>query len=117
MEFGVIIFVWACIGGFIGMIVGELGDKHNGHTGLFLGALLGPVGWIIVAVLPPGEDPDGPAPAKTAAKTETELKIAIMEAQLAQLKREAKNPITPGSKPAARMGYDNDGQIPTYKLD
>jgi hypothetical protein len=38
--------------GIIGMAIGDLGEKQNGKMGFLLGALLGPIGWIIVAIQP-----------------------------------------------------------------
>jgi ascorbate-specific PTS system EIIC-type component UlaA len=50
----IIVIIIACIVlGFIGMAIGCLGNKKNGSVGFVLGAALGPIGWIIVAVLPP----------------------------------------------------------------
>jgi hypothetical protein len=42
--------------GIIGMAVGDLANKRNGKIGFWLGALLGPVGWIIVAIQPPAAE-------------------------------------------------------------
>lgn len=44
----------AVICGVIGMAIGDLANKKNGVLGLALGALLGPLGILIVAVLPAG---------------------------------------------------------------
>ncbi|MEI6655819.1 MAG: hypothetical protein WCP45_13730 [Verrucomicrobiota bacterium] len=112
MEIMVLLIIWACVCGAIGMFIGDLGDKHNGKTGLALGAVLGPIGWIVVAVLPP----DNTTEVKTKVfqpETDTQRKIAHLEAQIAELKRGTK----PAAKPPARMSYDDNGQIPTYKLD
>lgn len=40
----------------IGLAIGDLGKKRNGWTGFLLGLFLGPIGWIIVAVLPPSAE-------------------------------------------------------------
>lgn len=45
------------------MAVGDLAKKRNGMTGFLLGFFLGPIGWIIVALLPPAPEKDE-APAK-----------------------------------------------------
>ena len=43
--------LWMALGGGIGFFVGDY--KYNGVVGALLGALLGPIGWGIVALLPP----------------------------------------------------------------
>ena len=48
MEYLVGLLVGALICGFIGMAIGDLGEKQNGTLGFWLGAMLGPIGWIIV---------------------------------------------------------------------
>jgi len=113
MEIIILLVVWTGIGGVIGMVIGDLRDKNNGMLGLALGALLGPVGWIIAAVLP-GDEAEAAKPKKISpADMEAKLKIARLEGQLAGLKQTSK----PAAKTAARMKYDDDGTIPTYKLD
>ena len=67
-------------------------------------------------MLPPAKGPVPPVPVK-ARPSEAELKIAIMEAQLAQLKADAMASHNAAAKTCPRKGYDDDGQIPTYKLD
>lgn len=42
----------ALVFGVIGFAVGDLGAKKNGPLGGVLGALLGPIGLIVVALLP-----------------------------------------------------------------
>lgn len=42
--------LWMALGGGVGFFVGDY--KHNGVVGSLLGALLGPIGWVIVALLP-----------------------------------------------------------------
>jgi hypothetical protein len=46
--------VWAMIGAIVGMAIGS--PKGRRDTGLWLGLLLGPVGWIIVAVMEPNPE-------------------------------------------------------------
>ena len=43
------IFVWLVVGGLVGAVIGSA--KGNGGNGFALGCLLGPIGWIIVALL------------------------------------------------------------------
>jgi hypothetical protein len=43
------IAIWVLIGGAIGYAIGTM--KENGKAGFWLGALLGPVGWIIAAII------------------------------------------------------------------
>lgn len=45
---------FALISGLIGAIIG--GTKGKGGAGFVLGALLGPIGWLIAAVLTPTAD-------------------------------------------------------------
>jgi len=55
MEFGallVIFIVGCCIFGGIGALLGSTVNK--GAAGLFLGVALGPIGWILVLLLPRG---------------------------------------------------------------
>jgi hypothetical protein len=44
-----LVFVWLVVGGLIGAAIGS--SKDNGGSGFALGALLGPIGWIIAAIL------------------------------------------------------------------
>jgi hypothetical protein len=56
-----LVLVIACM--VIGGVIGELGGKNNSRVGALLG-LLGPVGWVIVAMLPANAMPaktKGPA--------------------------------------------------------
>lgn len=106
MELIIILIFGAAISGFVGMVIGSLGDKKNGYVGCVLGALLGPIGWIITAVLPPDTSSGSPAPAKLAT-TAKQLEIAKLEAQLAALK-------SASTKPGSVLPDDG---IPTYNLD
>ena len=54
-EYIVIFFLLVGLMGLVGMAIGNIGGKQNGDKGFILGALLGPIGWIIVAVVPPRE--------------------------------------------------------------
>ncbi len=102
----IFILIGLAVSGIIGMAIGDLGNKQNSQTGFLLGALLGPIGWIVAAVIP--------ANAKAGQKPELapqeSKRIAALEAELANLK---------GSKPAptGKRPVDDDGEIPTYKLD
>ena len=49
-EFYVWVIIGALLTGFIGMFIGMAVDKLG--SGFFLGAFLGPIGWIIVLLLP-----------------------------------------------------------------
>lgn len=81
------LFIFAALG-VIGTIVGELGGKSNGGTGFLLGFFLGPIGWIIVAVLPPGKSvPSEPTISPEAAR------IAKLEAELKAMK--SAKPVAP----------------------
>jgi len=108
MEILILLVIVAMIFGFIGMAIGDLGGKNNGPAGFLLGALLGPLGCLIAAVLPPGGGADkAPQPATD----DTKKKIAELEAKLADLKK---------AQPAAKKALvnpDDDGGIPTYRLD
>lgn len=82
----IIALLIACaVMGVIGMAIGDLGEKKNGPAGFLLGALLGPIGWIIVAIIPhnasAGENSSVALPADPNA-----AKISQLEAQLAELK-------------------------------
>jgi hypothetical protein len=55
------IFIGAVISGLIGAAIGS--NKGRGGAGLFLGFLLGPLGWILVAVGPDNnKKPDEKSP-------------------------------------------------------
>ena len=49
MDTGVLIIAWI-VSGVIGLVLGAIVDKLG--AGFFLGLLLGPIGWIIVFLLP-----------------------------------------------------------------
>ena len=53
MELVIVIFLGGLISGVIGAFIGGAVNKIG--AGLFLGAFLGPVGWIIVLLLPRGD--------------------------------------------------------------
>jgi len=109
METFIILGICGLVFGFIGMAIGDLGEKKNGPTGFMLGFLLGPIGCIIAAVIPSSKPAGVPAPQPA---DDHSRKIALLESQLAQLKA------TP--KPSAKVygiPDSNDGEIPTYKLD
>ncbi len=103
MDTLAILFFSCIIFGIIGCIIGQRGGRDDGPPGFFLGFFLGPIGLILTALLFP---PEKAGPAAPTADGETQRKIALLEAQLAELKGPA--------KPALR---EDDGGIPTYKLD
>lgn len=53
-ELGLLLLVWAAVGGGIGAAIGS--GKGRAGAGFWLGFLLGFVGWIIVAVMEPSFD-------------------------------------------------------------
>lgn len=95
----------ALVCGVIGYALGDLNGRENGPMGAVLGALLGPLGCICAALLPKasGDEKAPPVPDGKARE------IARLEAELARLKK-------PAEKCAAPRA-DDDGEIPTYKLD
>lgn len=111
MEYILLLIIAAAIGGGIGFGIGGLGDKKNEGVGAVLGACLGPVGWIIVALLPANAG-DGTKEEKTQAP-DRDARIAKLEAELAALKQAPK----PSNKVMTRKDLSDDGSIPTYKLD
>ena len=58
-EIGFILFI-GTISGIVGLFLGMMVEKST--PGFFLGAFLGPIGWIIVFLLPREEDPKRPPP-------------------------------------------------------
>ncbi len=67
-EMGIFFVAWipgAILGGVVGYLIGR--NKGLGTAGIWLGALLGCVGWVIVALLKPASTPPAPggAPAVT----------------------------------------------------
>ena len=114
MDFIIIVIVVCVIFGFIGMGIGDLGRKNNGSVGFALGALLGPVGWIITAVIPANATDQSKSESPTSLSPSEKAKIQELESQLAALKNKSASPMKP-SKQA--LNSDDDGGIPTYKLD
>lgn len=113
MELFIPLFFGVILAGFIGMGIGNLSEKRNGNIGFLLGALLGPIGWIIVALLPEARDADAPAPARPAA--DNSARIRALEAELAKMKA-AQHPVKPLIRRQDPQDPD-DGGIPVYKLD
>jgi uncharacterized membrane protein YfcA len=54
-----VLLVWSAIGALVGYLIGKW--KGRGTLGLWLGLLLGVIGWIIVAVLPDSQRVTGPS--------------------------------------------------------
>ena len=100
-------FVIGCVCAAIGYGLGEMGGKNNQLPGAALGFLLGPIGLIIVALMPPSELNGTPV----TAEADKARKIAELEAQLAKVKGTA--PVTK----SAHGPIDDDGTVATYRLD
>lgn len=108
MEFLLTVIILGIICGFIGMAIGDIGGKGNAGSGFILGLLLGPLGCIIAAVIPPS------ATSEKVQKEEAEkARLAKLEAELAALKAK------PASAAPKRIipAREDDGQIPVYRLD
>jgi hypothetical protein len=113
MEYLISLIFCSGIFGAIGYAIGELNEKKNGKTGLLLGALLGPIGWIIAAVIAPGEG----SPVKQEKLQGIELerrKVALLEAQLAELKKAASPSPVPAPPVTKLSSLD---EPPVYHLD
>lgn len=50
MELTSYLLFWCLIGGLIGLLIGQ--TKGRSGAGFFFGALLGPIGWLVVAAGP-----------------------------------------------------------------
>lgn len=117
----VIIFLWLTIFGFIGSWIGGLGDKGNEKNGFILGAIFGPLGLILAALIPASADACKKS-SPVINQSQSELaRIAVLEAELALLKEKSRLQSKAPSKPLMpkrdKDGDDNDGGIPTYRLD
>lgn len=111
MELLITLIISAAIFGVIGMAIGDLGGKKNGPVGFLLGALLGPIGCIIAAVIPPAADSE-----KAKGEAAEKQRLAKLEAELAALKNGKVAAGTPLMK-AKVIPVENDGEVPTYRLD
>ena len=112
MEYLIALLFCCGIFGAIGYGIGELNDKKNGQTGLVLGVLLGPIGCVIAAVLGPGEGSAGKQEKLQGIALERR-KVALLEAQLAELKKAGSPPPVPDSL-AKVSSLD---EPPVYHLD
>ena len=112
MEFLIPLVISSLIFGIVGCAIGDLGGKKNGKKGMALGALLGPIGWIIVAILPPGEGSAVKNEKQQAVELERR-KVALLEAQLAELKKD-RAPATSSRTQRAEALLD---EPPVYRLD
>ena len=110
MEILIVLMFGGFVSGLIGLAIGDLGGKRNRRTGFALGFLLGPIGWIITAVIP-ASDAAGASLAAGSPDKETQRKIEFLEAQLAELKGLGKDAALPA---AQRVDEDS---IPIYRLD
>lgn len=103
------ITLFSCaLSGFIGMTIGNLGGKSNGHTGFILGFLLGPLGWLFTAIT-----------VLTAIKEEAEnasemtlLRLQTMEEEIAELKATTKKALIASNQPKS-----TSAGVPVYQLD
>lgn len=105
-----LILIGCIISGLIGFFIGDLGNKNNSNSGAVLGFLLGPIGWIITAVLPQtlSEEEKG----KHAELQNLERKkIALLEAQLAELQKNSKQ----GNH--LKQTKQTSEEPPVYRLD
>jgi hypothetical protein len=112
MEFLVPLVISSLIFGIVGCAIGDLGGKKNGKKGMALGALLGPIGCIIVAILPPGEGSAVKNEKQQAVELERR-KVALLEAQLAELKKD-RAPATSSRTQRVEALLD---EPPVYRLD
>lgn len=113
MELIISLLFSSLIFGIVGYAVGDLGGKKNGKKGMALGALLGPIGWIIVAILPPGEGSTVKNEKQQAIDLERR-KVALLEAQLAELKKTGSRPPAPAPNVSKLSSID---EPPVYRLD
>ena len=112
MELIISLLFSSLIFGIVGYAVGDLGGKKNGKKGMALGALLGPIGCIIVAILPPGEGSAVKNEKQQAIDLERR-KVALLEAQLAELKKD-RSPAANSRTQRAEALLD---EPPVYRLD
>lgn len=109
------ILIGCLLFGWLGHVVGEYGGKGNGNMGFLLGALLWPLGVLIVALLPPKNPPE---PQESPEAVQARKRMLRMQAELIMLKQDQKTK-TPASdslfRKKPRTGKSEEP--PTYKLD
>jgi hypothetical protein len=101
--------IFGCtLSGFIGMMIGNLGGKSNGSTGFVLGFLLGPLGWLLIAITVLTS-------IKEAAENASEmtlLRLQTMEEEIAELKAMGKQAVVKSNQPKS-----SSTALPVYQLD
>lgn len=125
-TFLVLLFFWlilALVFASLGSWIGGIGGKGNEQTGFILGALLGPLGLIIAALIPASEEArERSSPVVTRDQSEL-ARIAVLEAELALLREKYRQHSKAPSRPSKPLmpkrdkDDDKDGGIPTYRID
>lgn len=111
-------FFLAGLMGAVGMLIGDLGGKGNRRVGFVLGALFGPIGWIIVAVVPPREGSLACQQNWKSVELQQRM-IALLEAQLAEIKKNTSDKSQVSEKVVANkpiaVNVSEDSNV--YRLD